>query len=78
MRSIINIRVKPRIPERDHTLELIIHFNVVEDLGAEIKLETQIDMALETLPKMFSQLKVNYNMNTMEMSLTELRMTLRA
>jgi hypothetical protein len=45
---------------------------MVEVLRVEIKSENQVDMTLETLPGMLSQFKVNYNMNKMEMSLTEL------
>jgi hypothetical protein len=58
--------------ERDHMLELIAQFNMTEVLGAEIKLDIQVDMALETLPEIFSQFKVNYNINKMKMFLTEL------
>jgi hypothetical protein len=71
MRRIMNMRMKLGTPVRDHILELIVQFNMVEVLKVEIKPETQVDMALETLPEMFSQFKVNYNMNKMEMSLTE-------
>ncbi|KAI3471446.1 hypothetical protein Pfo_031193, partial [Paulownia fortunei] len=72
IRSIMNMRMKPGTPVRDHMLALIAQFNVAEVLGAEIKSETQVDMALETLPEMFSQFKVSYNMNKLNMSLTEL------
>ena len=48
------MRMKPGTPVRDHMLALIAQFNVAEVLGAEIKAETQVDMALETLPEMFS------------------------
>ncbi|KAK6153040.1 hypothetical protein DH2020_012679 [Rehmannia glutinosa] len=41
-------------------------------LGTEIKSETQIDMALETLPEMFSPFKVSYNMIKLNMPMTEL------
>ncbi|XP_073045616.1 uncharacterized protein [Primulina eburnea] len=54
IRTIMNMRMKPRTPVRDHMLALIAQFNVAEVLGAEIKSETQVDMALETLPEMFS------------------------
>ncbi|XP_022872449.1 uncharacterized protein LOC111391458 [Olea europaea var. sylvestris] len=59
-------------PVRDHMLALIARFNVAEVLGAEIQSEMQVDMALETLPEMFSQFKVSYNMNKLNISLTEL------
>ncbi|KAK6147504.1 hypothetical protein DH2020_018416 [Rehmannia glutinosa] len=58
IRSIKNMRMKPGTPVRDHMLALIAQFNVVEVLGAEIKSETQVDMALETLPEMFSHSKL--------------------
>ncbi|XP_075491014.1 uncharacterized protein LOC142529475 isoform X1 [Primulina tabacum] len=72
IRTIMNMRMKPGTPVRDHMLALIAQFNMAEVLGAEIKSETQVDMALETLPEMFSQFKVSYNMNKLNMSLTEL------
>ncbi|XP_073121818.1 uncharacterized protein [Henckelia pumila] len=72
IRSIMNMHMKHGMPVRDHMLDLIGQFNVAEVLGAEIKSETQVDMALETLPEMFSQFKVSYNMNKLNMSLTEL------
>ena len=59
-------------------LELIVQFNVVESLGAKIKPETLVNMALKTLLEMFSQFKVNYNMNKLEMSLTELMKELKS
>ncbi|XP_075515579.1 uncharacterized protein LOC142550225 [Primulina tabacum] len=72
IRTIMNMRMKPGTPVRDHMLVLITQFNVAGVLGAEIKSETQVDMALETLPEMFSQFKVSYIMNKLNMSLTEL------
>lgn len=57
------------MPVRDHMLALITQFKVVEVLGAGIKSETQVDMALETLYDMFSQFKVNYNINKLNMPL---------
>ncbi|XP_073152236.1 uncharacterized protein [Henckelia pumila] len=66
------MRMKPGMPVKDHMLALIGQFNVAEVLGAEIKSETQVDMTLETLPEMFSQFKVSYNMNKLNMSLIEL------
>ncbi|KAK6130912.1 hypothetical protein DH2020_035348 [Rehmannia glutinosa] len=52
IRSIMNMRMKPGTPVRDHMLALIARFNVGRGFrGAEIKSETRVDMALETLPR---------------------------
>ncbi|KAK6139022.1 hypothetical protein DH2020_027233 [Rehmannia glutinosa] len=72
IRSIMNMCMKLGTPVRDHMLALIAQFNVAEVLGAELESETHVDMTLETLPEMFSQFKVSYNMNKVNMSLTKL------
>ncbi|XP_052209176.1 uncharacterized protein LOC127812697 [Diospyros lotus] len=68
----MNMCITLGTPVRDYMLALIAQFNVAEVLGVEIKTQIQVDIALETLPEMFSQFKVNYNMNKLNMSLTEL------
>ena len=41
-------------------------------LGATIDAESQIDMILKSLPDSFNHFKINYNMNKMNLTLTEL------
>ncbi|XP_022850432.1 uncharacterized protein LOC111372359 [Olea europaea var. sylvestris] len=72
IRAIMNTRMKSDASVRDHMSTMIGHFNTVEVFGAGIDSETQIDMVLETLPEMFSQFIVDYNLHKMDMSLTKL------
>ena len=53
-------------------IHMIRLFNEMKILEAEINGETQVDMVLEILPKIFRQSKLNYNMNKMVMSLIKL------
>jgi hypothetical protein len=53
-------------------LKMIAVFKEVEVLGATIDPESQVDMVLETFPDSFSQFKLNYIMNKLEMTPTKL------
>jgi hypothetical protein len=44
-------------------LTMIGHLNAAEVLEANIDFEMQIDMVLETLPEIFSQFIVDYNLD---------------
>ena len=72
MKQIMNTRMSEGIPVRDHTIKMIGLFNELGDLGADIDWETQNKMVLETLPPSFNHFKLNYSMNELEWSLTEL------
>ena len=56
---------------RDHLIKMIMAFNELGDLGADIDWETQNNMVLETLSPSFNHFKLNYSMNKLEWSLTE-------
>ena len=47
-------------------------------MGANIDVETQVDMILNSLPWSFAQFKLNYNMNQMNFSISELMSFLQA
>ena len=57
---------------QDHVLYVMDLLNEAEVQGAKIDEDTQIDMLSETLIEAFSQFKVNYNMNKMKLTMTEL------
>ena len=59
-------------------LEVIGLLNEIEIMGGEIDGETQVDMILETLSESFDSFKLNYSMNKLGYSLTELKKVLQA
>ena len=48
------------------------YLNEAEIQGAQIDDNSKIDMVLESLPEIFKEFKVNYNMNKRNMTLNEL------
>ena len=72
MKQIMNTRMSEGTPVRDHMIKMIRLFSELGDLGADIGWETQNNMVLETLPPSFNHFKLNYYMNKLEWSLTEL------
>ena len=73
----MNARMFEGTPVRDHMIKMIRFFNELGDLGADIDWETQNNMVLETLPPSFNHFKLNYSMNKLEWSLTELMQQLQ-
>ena len=59
-------------PVREHVLKMIGFLNELETLGATIDTQTQVDIILNLLPASFAQFKLNYNMNQMNFSMSEL------
>ena len=57
---------------QDHCLKMIGHISTAEVMGAKLDQEMKIDMILESLPNSFGQLKMNYNMNKLKLTLVEL------
>ena len=68
----MNYHMKAGTPVRDHMMLIISHLNEMEILGSEIDRETKLDMILETLPESFDTFKLNYSMNKLEYTVTEL------
>ena len=57
---------------KDHVVKMISYANELNTLGAEINGESEIDIILASLPDSFSQFVMNYNMNKMNVTLSEL------
>ena len=72
MKQIMNTRMYEGTPMRDRMIKMIGLFNELGDLGADIDWETQNNMVLKTLLPSFNHFKLNYSMNKLEWSLTEL------
>ena len=77
MKQIMNTRMSEGTPVRDHMIKMIGLFNELGDLSVDIDWETQNNMVLETLPPSFNHFKLNYFMNKLEWSLTELMQQLQ-
>ncbi|XP_059633051.1 uncharacterized protein LOC132275880 [Cornus florida] len=72
MKQIMNARMPEGAPIRKHLLKMISYFNELEVFGADINGETQVDIILQSLPESLNQLKLNYSMNSIAYSLSEL------
>ena len=55
---------------------MIDFLNELEILGATIDTQTQVDIILNLLHASFAQFKLNYNMNQMKFSMSELMSSL--
>ena len=64
--------MKAGTPVRNHMMVIISYLKKREILGSEIDEETKIDMIVETLPESVDTLKLNYSMNKLEYTVTEL------
>ena len=64
-------------PVQEHVLKMIIFSNELETLGANIDVQTQVDMILNLLPQSFAQFKLNSNMNQINFSMSELMSSLQ-
>ena len=64
--------MKVETPIRDHMMLIVSYLNEMEIFGSEIDGKTKIDMILETLPESFDTFKLNYSMNKLEYTVTEL------
>ena len=57
---------------KDHCLAMISHISRAEVMGAKLQKEMKIDLILQSLPKHFTQFKVNYNMHKMDLTPVQL------
>ena len=71
VRAIMNTRMTGG-SVRDHCLKMMSHLNQAEVLGMKMEQRSRIDFIFESLPDRFTQFKVNYNMNKMDLTPTEL------
>ena len=78
MKVLMNSKMVEGTPVREHLLKMFDSLNVLEVLGAEIDGESQVDIILESLPESFNNFKLNYGMNKLSLSLSELMSSLQA
>ena len=76
MQKIINAKMLEGTPAREYILKMISFLNELETLGANFDVKTQVDIILNSLPQSFAQFKLNYNMNQMNFSISELMSSL--
>ena len=57
---------------RDHCLKMMSHLTQAEIMGTKLEQKSKIDIILESLPDHYTQFKVNYNMNKLDLTPTEL------
>ncbi|XP_061337775.1 uncharacterized protein LOC133312878 [Gastrolobium bilobum] len=57
---------------QDHCLSMIANFKKVEDHGVRFEQEVKVDLLLQSLPDYFNHFKMNYNMNKLNLDLTQL------
>ena len=65
-------------PVREHVLKMISFINELDMLGAEMDVEIKVDAILSSLTNSFNQFIMNYNMNKMDVTLSELLNMLQA
>ncbi|XP_047261292.1 uncharacterized protein LOC124894810, partial [Capsicum annuum] len=63
---------------REYVLKMLSLLNELEILGAVIDKESQVEMVLQILPDSFQQLRLNYNINKINLSLAKLLNELQA
>ncbi|KAL0010802.1 hypothetical protein SO802_005910 [Lithocarpus litseifolius] len=78
MKNLMSTKMVEGTPVREHVLKMISFINELDMLGAEIDSETQVDAILASLPDSFNQFIMNYNMNKMVVTLSELLNMLKA
>lgn len=76
MKGLLNTRMSEGTPVKDHVIKMMGFINELEILGADMDLQSQIDMILSSLLESFNQYVLNYNMNNLNLSLTELMKSL--
>ena len=62
---------------REYILKMIGFLNELETFGATIDTQIQVDIILNLLLPSFAQFKLNYNMNQMNFSMSELMSSLK-
>ena len=72
MRLILNTKMAQGISVREHCLKMISYLNTLEVLGTDIDGESQVDMILQSLPKLIEEFIFNYNMHKKIYTLSKL------
>ncbi|XP_077211652.1 uncharacterized protein LOC143846923 [Tasmannia lanceolata] len=72
IKGMVSTKMVEGTPVRDHMLKMMGYLNELEVLGAMLDAESQVDMVLASLPPSFNDFVMNYHMNKLPMTLTEL------
>ncbi|XP_077239787.1 uncharacterized protein LOC143880698 [Tasmannia lanceolata] len=72
IKGLVSTKMVEGTPVRDHMLKMMGYLNELEVLGAMLDAESQVDMVLASLPPSFNDFIMNYHMNKLSMTLTEL------
>ena len=72
MRQIYNTKMAEGTSVKEHCLKMISNLNTLEVLGVGIDGESQVDMLLQSLPELFKEFRLNYNINKKIYSLSKL------
>jgi hypothetical protein len=78
MKKLMFTKMVEGTPIREHVLKMISFINELDMLGAEMDAETKVDAILSSLTDSFNQFIMNYNMNKMDVTLSELLNMLQA
>ena len=72
IKYVYNCRMKEGTLDREHVLDMMVHFNVAEVNGAVIDEKSQVSFIMESLPKSFLPFRMNAMMNKIKYNLTTL------
>ncbi|XP_077223449.1 uncharacterized protein LOC143857061 [Tasmannia lanceolata] len=72
IKGLVSTKMVEGTPVRDHMLKMMGYLNELEVLGAMLDCDSQVDMVLASLPPSFNDFVINYHMNKLSMTLTEL------
>jgi hypothetical protein len=78
MKKLISTKIVLGTPVREHVLKMISFINELDMLGAEMDAETKVDAILSSLTDSFNHFIMNYNMNKIDVTLSELLNMLQA
>ncbi|XP_077249252.1 uncharacterized protein LOC143888713 [Tasmannia lanceolata] len=71
MKSVVSTKMVGGTPVREHMLKMMGFLNELDVLGAFLDAESQIDLILASLPQSVDTFVLNYNMNKLEVTLSE-------
>lgn len=76
--NIMNSKMKPGTPVKDHMLKLMGYFAEAKDNGANLESKIQSEMVFSSLSKDFVGFKAAYNLGDKELELTQLMKQLQS
>jgi hypothetical protein len=72
MKKLMSTKMVEGTPVWEHVLKMISFINELDMLGEKMDAETKVDAILSSLTNSFNQFIMNYNMNKMDVTLSEL------